>query len=182
MLGIWFPFAHMGFCEICSLHEHHSLKGLAAKGGLCLLVVCSEHQRIHLSDYCTIKIPSWGFREKVPSELQACLPLTLPLNSDSSFHFSLNWQQALRRGWLPPSPFSLMNSFQPWKTSPLGEMTSKSMELYFHAQPSLEYRSSSVHLMKLNLSLKFISKKKLLEEKLQEHHLFRNPLHSVDFI
>lgn len=141
-----------------SLHEHRSHKGFTAKGGLCLLAVCSEYQRIHLSDYCTIKMSSWGSKEKVHSELQACFPLTLSLSSDSSFHFSLNRRQAVRRGWLPPSPFSLMNSFQPWKTSPLGEMTSKSMELYFHAQPSLESSSSSVHLMKLNLSLKFISK------------------------
>lgn len=112
----------------------------------------------------------------------ACLPLALPLSSGSLFRFSLGWQQAVGRGWLPPSPFPLMNFFQPWKTSPSGEMGSKSMERYFHAQSSLESSSSPVHLIKLNFNLKSMSKKKIVGGKATGTPLIQKSLSLYIFI
>lgn len=86
----WFPCTHMGFCKICHCRNATHIRVWQQREGFCLLLVCSEDQRSHLSDYCTIKMSSWGSREKVHHELQACLPLTLPLSSDSSFYFSLD--------------------------------------------------------------------------------------------
>lgn len=43
--GWLFPCAQMRFCKIC-----HCMNAARVKGRLCLLGVCSEHRRVHLSD------------------------------------------------------------------------------------------------------------------------------------
>lgn len=108
--------------------------------------------------YCTTKMPSWRSPEKMHQEQGAMFPpLALPSSSSGLLLFSLGWQQAAGRDWLPPSPFPLMNFLQLWKMSPSGKLASKSIERYFHAQPLLESSSSPVYLIKLDFNLKFMN-------------------------
>lgn len=65
--------------------------------------------------------------------------------------------------------------------SPSGKLASKSIERYFHSQPSLESSSLPVYLIKLNFNLKFMNNnnKKMLEEKGRAQHCWHLILKSL---